>query len=499
MLSRIRTNPNYKWWVACAVAVSVLMTVADISLVNIAIPTIADEFDSSLSTVQWLAAGQLVAISALLLPMGRLSDMIGRKKVYLWGLGVFVLGAGLAGVSPNLGVLILLRVIQGLGLGMVWGNQVAIMASVFPPQERGKILGVHITLVGLGMIIGPVLGGLLVDVFGWRSVFLINVPWGIVAILSCLLVLDEKRLRQSDLLSRGGTFDLAGAVLSTAALLAFILAMTNGHRLGWDSPLIVTALIGCVVLLGAFIWWELRSSSPMLDLTLFNNAVFSLGVGARFLTFITVGASMFLIPFYLQGVAGYSATKSGLVMATLAMGLVVLGPIGGRLSDRFGWRPFNVAGAAIATVGFFIFYQVSESATLALIVLALVLQGGGTGMFSPTNTSSVLGAVERARYGIASALLELMRNFSNVTGIVIATVIIAAAMASRGFEPSLGTVTDDADPELARAFTSGFRIVFLVLAGLQVLVAVTSLIQGRGGVAAVRDEVAYRVSRRPSD
>ena len=311
--------------------------------------------------------------------------------------------------------------------------------------------------------------------------------------------MDEKRLRQSDLLSRGGTFDLAGAVLSTAALLAFILAMTNGHRLGWDSPLIVTALIGCVVLLGAFIWWELRSSSPMLDLTLFNNAVFSLGVGARFLTFITVGASMFLIPFYLQGVAGYSATKSGLVMATLAMGLVVLGPIGGRLSDRFGWRPFNVAGAAIATVGFFIFYQVSESATLALIVLALVLQGGGTGMFSPTNTSSVLGAVERARYGIASALLELMRNFSNVTGIVIATVIIAAAMASRGFEPSLGTVTDDADPELARAFTSGFRIVFLVLAGLQVLVAVTSLIQGRGGVAAVRDEVAYRVSRRPSD
>ena len=500
VLSRIKASPNYKWWAVSAMAMSVLMTVADFTSVGIAMPTISDEFDSDLPTVQWLAAGQLVAISAVLLPLGRLSDMIGRKKVYLWGLVIFVLCAGLASASPNLGVLILLRVLQGLGLGMVFSNQVAIMASVFPQRERGKILGVHITLVGLGTVIGPALGGLLVDVFGWRSVFLINVPWGLMAILPCLLVLDESRLRQASPGSLGGRFDLVGAVLSTVALLAFILAVTNGQRLGWDSPLIVTALIGCLVLLGAFIRWELRSPSPMLDLTLFKNRVFSMGVAARYISFLTVASSVFLIPFYLQGVAGYSPTKSGLIVTTMPMGMVALGSIGGHLSDKFGWRPFNVAGAAIAAMGFLLFFRASEDTPLALIILALFLQGGGAGMFNAANSSSVLGAVERARYGIASALLDLMRNSANVTGIAVGTVIVTGAMASRGFEPSLGVVTDDTDPGLAQAFTSGFRTVFIVLAGLRVLAAIVSYVQGDGtSVAVDRDEVMPPESRSASD
>lgn len=175
---------------------------------------------------------------------------------------------------------------------------------------------------------------------------------------------------------------------------------------------------------------------------------------------------------------GYSASKSGLVMTTLALGLVVLGPIGGRLSDRFGWRPFNVLGSCIAAIGFLIFYKISYDAHLAFIILALVLQGGGTGMFSPTNTSSVFGAVGKSRYGIVSALLELMRNFSNMTGVVFATLIVTATMASMGFGASLTTFTDQADFKVSLAFTSGVRTVFLILVGLQVLVAILSLIQG---------------------
>lgn len=493
LLSRVKESPNYKWWAAGAIATGTLVTVADIGEVNIAMPTIADRFNSELSTVQWLAIGYLLATSALLMPMGRLSDMIGRKKVYIWGLLIFTLGAGLAGTAPNLPLLILFRVLQGMGIGMVHGNQMAIMTSVFPPEERGKVLGFHLTMVGTALIIGPAIGGVMVGAFGWRSVFLINVPLGLLGLLAPLLVLDEGKITQAVPGTDQGGFDWVGAFLSSAALLTFVMGLTNP----WDWALGVsfTLLAISVALVGVFILWERKTAAPMLDMALFQTRIFSLGVAARAMSFVAAATIMFLMPFYLQGVAGYSPVQAGLILTSIALGMAIVGPIAGRLSDRFGWRPFTVAGASLSAIGLFTLSRISVDTALAIVMLGILLQSSGMGMFSAPNASSILSGAPRRSYGVVSGFVQLLRTASTVTGIAIATLVITATMSSLGFEGSLKGFSEGVGPEIGGAFTSGLRTVFLSMAGLQVAVVVLSLVRGRSAEEPVLEkDMTPRVS-----
>jgi EmrB/QacA subfamily drug resistance transporter len=479
-------------------AVGTLITVADIGEVSIAMPAIADEFNTDLSTVQWLMTGYLVAISAFLLPMGRLSDMVGRKKVYLWGLLIFGLGSALAALAPNFGSLILFRVLQGFGLGMVQGNQMAIMTSIFPAEERGKALGIHMTLVGTALIIGPVLGGVLVDAFGWRSVFYINVPLGALCVLPGFLVLDEGRIMQGASKDRRGGFDWLGAILSSAALLTFLVGMTN--PLDWAVGYSVTVLAASAGLVVVFVLWELRTPYPMFDLSLFKIPIFSLGVTARAFAFITSSSTIFIMPFYLQGVRGYSPAGAGLIIATVAVGMVTIGPVAGRLSDRFGWRFFNVGGAAISVAGLLVLSQITENSSLYLIILGIGLQSSGMGMFSAPNSSSILSGVPRGNYGVISGFVQLLRTGSTVTGVALAAVVISVTMSSMGFEPNLKEISDGADPEVGRAFVSGLRTVYLAMAGLQVLAVIISMIKPKTAVPlAPQEQSAHQTGDGDSD
>jgi EmrB/QacA subfamily drug resistance transporter len=478
LVTRIKASPNYKWWATTAMAIGTLITVADTGLVSVALPTIADHFDTDLPTVQWLATGYLVAISALLMPMGRLSDMIGRKRVYLWGLTVFTVASGLAALSSDLGLLIFFRFLQGAGLGMVQGNQMAIMTSIFPPEERGKALGIHMTMVGAALIIGPAIGGVLVDTLGWQSVFYVNLPLGVVCILPGLLVLEESRVTQRVAGCGHEGYDWAGAALSSMALLTFLLGMTNPWK--WDPVYRAILLASSALSLGLFVGWEKRTKAPMLDISLFKEAVFSLSVSARSIAFITSSTVLFLIPFYLQGVAGYSPGESGLIMTTVALGMVVVGPLAGRYSDRFGWRRFNVGGAALSAGGLFILSQVDENSALALVMAGIIMQSCGMGMFTAPNTSSILSVVPKERYGVISGFVQLLRTGSNVTGIAIATVIIAATMRSQGFEPNLGSVSEGGDAAVASAFADGLKTVYLVMASIQLVAVALSLVKGGG-------------------
>ena len=353
-----RIGRNYKWWALASVATGTLVTVADMGEVNVAMPTIADQFSSNLSTVQWLATGHLVATSALLMPMGRLSDMIGRKKVYLWGLMIFTLGSLLAAFAPNLSLLIMCRILQGMGVGLVHGNQMAIMTSIFPAEERGKALGMHMTLVGAALIIGPAIGGVMIDAFGWRSIFFLNVPLGILCTLAPFLILNESSITQSRVKAKFGNFDFMGSLLSSAVLLLMVMGLANPFGLPFQMAALL--LILCVILLGVFVLWETRTANPMLDMLLFKTSIFSLGVSARCLSFIAAASILFLMPFFLQGVAGYSPGQTGMIMTSIAVGMVVVGPIAGRLSDKYGPRPFTVGGALISMSGLLILSQVSQ-------------------------------------------------------------------------------------------------------------------------------------------
>ena len=239
MLKNLSQTTNYKWWVFATVGIGTFMTVVDQGSVLIALPEIESHFSTDLPTVQWIIIGYALAISVLLLPMGRQGDLVGRKQVYIGGLVIFVLDAALAGTSPSLNLLIGAKVIQDVGSAMIQGNGMATIISVFSGEERGKALGSHLSVVGTGAIGGPALGGILVSAMGWRAVFFVNVPIGFITIAVSLLVLAggaaNRSPRDSSSLDRP-RFDLGGALLSALALLALLLLVGNINRMGWDSP-----------------------------------------------------------------------------------------------------------------------------------------------------------------------------------------------------------------------------------------------------------------------
>ncbi len=463
MLSRIRASPSFKWMVFATIAIGTFVSVVDSVSVLIALPEIAAYFHADLPTVQWVVVGNALAISVLILPMGRLGDIVGRKWVYIGGLVIFVAGAALAGVAVNLPWVITAKVFQGAGSAMIQGNGMATVIAAFSGAERGKALGTHLSVVGSGAVAGPAVGGLLVAAFGWRSVFFVNVPVGILTILVSMYVLQQARHESDDADRAHGGFDWMGAALSGLTLLGFLIVVGNGHRLGWSSPSVVLTAAATAAAFAAFIWWELRVAAPMLDLRLFKRKLVAIGIGASWLSFLGSQATRFMMPFYLQRLLEMSPRDVGLLMIPPALCMMLLGPVSGRLSDRFGWRVLTVSGLGCSAAGTFLFAaNLTESSSVLFIVLMMMLQSCGMALFNSPNNSSVLGAVERNQYGVVSSLTQLVRNSANVTSIAIATTIVVVTMATYGVEPSLDAVS----PSVAGAFVAGLKWAFLVMGAM---------------------------------
>ncbi len=476
MISAIRASDNYKWWVFSTIAIGTFLSVVDHGSVLVALPSIERHFGSDLPTVQWIVVGYALAISVLILPMGRLGDIIGRKQVYLGGMIIFVVAAALAGAAPNLGSLIGAKIFQGVGSAMVQSSGIAMTIAAFPGTERGKALGTHLSVVGAGAIAGPAIGGLLVSAFEWRSVFFANVPVGVFTIVISMLILPLAKPAPPAPEEVRQRFDWGGAVLSGLALLGFLLVVGNGDRTGWTSGLIVSGAVATVVAGVAFVWWELRFPTPMLDMHLFKQKLVSLGVAAGWFSFLGSSASRFMMPFYLQRVLELSPREVGLLLIPPAMCMVLLGPVSGRLSDRFGWMGLTVGGLTVSATAWVIMAtSLTAFSPKLLIVILLMAQSTGTALFNSPNNSSILSAVDRAQYGVVSALTQLVRNSANVTSIAIATTVVVATMGSRGVEPSLDAV----NPDVADAFVAGLKWAFWMMAGL-LLVGIT-LAMLRGG------------------
>ena len=457
-----------------ALAIGTFLSVVDHGSVLVALPTIGSHFGTDLPTVQWVIVGYALAISVLLLPMGRLGDLVGRKQIYIAGFSIFIVASALAGASPNLGLLIGAKVLQGVGSAMIQGNSMAIVISTFSETERGKALGSHLSVVGTGAVAGPALGGFLVSVLDWRWVFLINVPIGLIGIAVGLLVLWGGR--PSEEAEGGGrpAFDWMGAVLSGVALLAFLLVVGNGDRVGWTSGPVAAGAAAAVICLAGFIWWELRVDSPMLELRLFRRKLVTLGVAAGWISFLGTAAARFMMPLYLQEVLRYSPWKVGMFMIPAAFCMVIVGPVAGRLSDRYGWRRFTAGGLAIAGVGSFVLAtRLAEDSPAILVVTMLMLLSTGTGLFNSPNNSSILSVVERSRYGVVSALTQLVRNTANVTSVAVTTTIVVVTMGSRGVTPSLDTVS--LHPE---AFVAGLHWAFLLMGILLVVGLIICVVRG---------------------
>ncbi|MEC8855916.1 MAG: MFS transporter [Chloroflexota bacterium] len=443
-------------------AIGIFASVVDHGSVNVALPTIAEEFNTDLPTIQWVVIIYALTIAALLLPMGRLSDLVGRKKVYIIGMVVLGAGAVLSGLSPALEMMFPSRVLQGVGSAMTQGTGMAIITAAFPANEKGRAIGLFITMEGVAAVAGPAIGGVVVDAFGWRVVFFLTLPLEVIGIAATAWVMRGWTEAQETI---GTRFDWLGAALSTGVLVALMLAMTTGNKAGWLSPPIVVAFAVAAVMLAIFIWWEMRIDAPMMDLRLFKGRTFTFGVSAAFLTFLGSSAVLFMMPFYLQNVLGYSARTAGFVVVPGALCMAVFGAVSGVLSDRFGRRPFTVGGLASSAAGLFILSRVTEDSSLFMVVPALMLMNSGMGIFYSPNSSSVMATVGQIKYGVVSGFLNLVRNAANVTSIAVATIIVTTTMASQGFEPSLEAVREEVEG-VAPAFTLGLRYAFLTMMGI---------------------------------
>ncbi len=474
---RLTASPYYKWWVYGAVATGMFVTVMDQSGVNIALPRIADQFDAYIPAVQWVTLGYVLSTSALLLPIGRVSDMVGRTRVYLAGLLVFMGLAAMGGAAQTLPVLIAAKVLQGAGAAAIQANGMAMIVSAFPDRERGRAVGLHMTVIGTGSISGPIIGGLLTSRFGWRAVFYAGIPMGLIAVAAGLAVLRREAPARSTG-SPGVKFDWPGAGMSSGALVTFLLGITNGYRLGWSSPFVVAAFGIAALLSVAFVRWERGASDPMLDLSLFRSKLFSMGVSARFLSFLGSSSVFFLMPFYLMQVLGYPASRAGLMVVPSSICMAIVGPISGRLSDRVGTRWLAVGGMALTAAAMFTFSRLTVDSSPALVIFGMVLSGSGSGIFSSTNTSAVMSSLGREKYGIVSALLSVTRTSANVTGVAIATTIIAVAMGSLGYEPTLAGVGNGGGEGVRLAFMTGLRWAYLLAVALVLAAMTLSALRG---------------------
>ncbi len=475
-LRAIVQSPNYHWWAYGAVAIGMLINVMDQSGINIALPKIADEFAADIPTVQWISIGYTLATSAMLMPMGRLSDMIGRKRVYLFGFTFFVILAVVGGLSQSLSVLIVAKIVQGLASAGVQANSMALITEVFPDNQRGKAMGMYMAIIGSGAILGPMVGGVLVTEFGWRSIFFAGIPVSILAMTSAGLVL-KGRTEGQRLGRTGSSFDWAGAALSSGALVAFLLAMTNAWKLGWTSAPILVGLTASLVLLASFIFWELRVRDPMLDMSLFKNRVFSMAIGARFASFLGGSAIFFLMPFYLIQVLGYEARYAALFLVPGALGMAVLGPLSGRLSDRFGTRWPATAGMVSSAAAMFTLSTLDVNSPVWHVVIGMVLSGVGMGTFSSPNTSAIMGSLPRDKYGVVSGFVNLARTSANVSGMAVATTILATTMLSHGFEPTLSVDSEVVGAGARLAFVDGLSAALRVSGALMVIGLVLTIVR----------------------
>jgi EmrB/QacA subfamily drug resistance transporter len=444
------------------------MATLDSGIVNVALPVMTREFATSLVLAQWVVLGYVVCITGLLLPAGRLADTVGRKEVFLGGFVLFGLASALCGLAPSVGWLIAARVLQGVGGALVQANTGALVTQAFPPGERGRALGLQGSIVSLGLLSGPVVGGLITEHFGWRWAFYVNVP------LSAVAAPLGWRLLRPSLAARGQRFDLAGAVLFLVAVAALLLGLNQGAGWGWHSPVTLAVLATCGAAAAAFAWVEGHVAQPTVDLTLFRNRAFTAAAGSAFLSFLALSGVTLLMPFYLVYVLGLRPDQTGVLLIAIPATVAGIAPFSGALSDALGSRLIASVGLLLESAGLASLVFLPARGAAIWVAARLALIGLGVAFFQSPNSSALFGSVDRARLGVVGGFQALTRNLGQslgqaVAGVLWTTVVMAAAA---GADAQVAQATQ-APPA---AMLAGFRVAFTWATGLALLATLTSLL-----------------------
>ena len=446
---------------------STVLGTSDFSIVLIAMPTLTEVFDTQTSTVVWVSLGfQLVSLG-LVLPAGRFGDLFGVRRVFAGGMLVYSIGMLLAGLAPDILSLIVARMIQSSGAAMSNALASAIVISAFPREDRGKSLGMLMSAAGLGMMIGPSLGGLLLGTLGWRWIFLIRVPVALLAFVLAVVLLEKDHARET---KPEGRFDIVGSIMLFFAASTFAIAVNRGSSEGFETLPFLAFFGTSVLLIISFIFWALRSPSPVIDLRLFKRRAFAISSGLMVVATMSVVTLSFMMPFYLIIGKSMPPVAAGFVLLAGALVTIVMSPIAGRLSDLFGLRLLTPLGLGVTSVAFFALSMLSIDAPIPVILGLLAFASVGSSLFNSPNQSAIMGAAPPDRVGTVSGLIPTLRNIGLITGIATAEAIFVANSGWSGSSAEIGALGVNERELVVHGIGVTLRV-FATIAGIGALVA----------------------------
>jgi EmrB/QacA subfamily drug resistance transporter len=468
-------RPTWKWFILINVLIGATMSALDVSIVNVAMPTLKTEFNTSMAVIEWVAMAYMLTLTIFLPFFGRMADMFGRSKLYNLGFVVFTVGSLFCGMSTSAMMIIGARVLQAVGAGLLQANSVALITQAFPANERGKAIGIQGAVQAISMAVGPFVGGILIATVGWRAVFYINIPIGIVGTLASLFILPPQERS-----AKKESIDYLGTVFFASGLAFLVLAFNEVVDLGWGSNTIMVYFLNAVILLGLFVLTELRVKHPLIDLKLFKNSTFLIGNMTGMMSYYVLFAVLFLMPFYFEKVLNFSPALTGSLLTPIPLAMAVVAPFAGHVSDKYGSRIMTASGMFVSAIACFALLFLGTHVHLPLLIGELVLLGVGMGMFTPPNNSAIMGAAPKEKLGLAGGVLNMMRSLGLIFGVDISGLIFTKLehkyLATNGFPNVHHVFSNSAIPLQLKdnAFMRGFIIVVGVLMTLNLIAAALS-------------------------
>jgi EmrB/QacA subfamily drug resistance transporter len=439
--------------------------------ITVALPTLTKIFDTPFTTIQWTILIYDLVLIGLIITMGRLGDLFGRRRFYTVGFLIFVTASAICGVTQTTGQLIFFRAVQALGGSMIAANGRAIVSVNLPPEERGRALGLTSTAFHIGFLIGPALGGFLIDSIGWRWIFYINMPFSLAGAYLAWKVVPETRMPGKT------SVDIAGALLLLLTNGFFIYAIDQLPRVGWRHPTFLLTLALAAIALYFLLRAEARAKMPILILSMFRRRLFGAGISSLFILAATLSAINFLLPFFLQSLLGYSPTQVGWIIVADSVIIMVMAPIAGALSDRFGYRILCTTGCAVVAVAQVLLASLELDASLMRIMFPLVLWGIGWSLFNAPNQSSILGAVSSEKLGAAAGMIATTARAGGAMGVALSATLFGYLLSGAGLSASQVNAPESwrTAPEI---FMAAFSSTIYVLSGFTLLAVFSSAIRG---------------------
>jgi EmrB/QacA subfamily drug resistance transporter len=431
------------------------MSTLDGSIVNVALPTMAKSLHVTSGAIAWVVSVYLIAISATMLLFGRLGDIWGKTTIFLFGIALFSVGSLLCGMTHSFSVLLIARIIQAIGAAGMMANSQGIITHVFPPNERGRALGLSGTFVALGSLAGPSLGGIIIAYTSWEYIFWINVPVGIVVFFLGIKLLPHAGKNTDE------KVDLAGALLFITTIVLLFGALGQIQSVGFKNPVVLSCLVISMILFIIFLRVENKTGMPLLELKLFQNKWFSVSIICGFISFVAIFCSNIVMPFYLQDILSFTPGQAGAFLSIYPLVLALTAPISGYLSDKIGSEILTLAGLILTSTGLFLMSTLNEHPSYVAMGIFVALMSLGNGLFQSPNTSLIMSTLPKNKLGIGGGVNAFVRNLGMICGITLATTLLYGCMSSK-----LGYRVNDFVPGQNDVFIFGMRSVYLTAAGI---------------------------------